>query len=83
MTFFNQLNAWLESKRLGRRYKELSAHQEISTVRYSSLKPPRVSGRSLTLFHRPKTMWFAVQIVFFAVLAAWTVKNYVHVLKNF
>jgi hypothetical protein len=56
--------------------------QTVLTYRMAARKPPVIQSRSFELFHRPRTIWTVAQILAFAILAVWTVKNYIHVLHS-
>jgi len=55
----------------------------VATYRYSAEKPERVGNGSFQLFHRPRVMRTLLQIIGFGALAAWTVRNYVHIIQHF
>lgn len=65
-----------------RRKRVEARSQHLGTYFCAEIKPPRVSGRSFALFYRSKALWNFTQAVFFVVLAYWTLKNYIAVIKS-
>ncbi|MBS1985087.1 MAG: hypothetical protein JST16_13035 [Bdellovibrionales bacterium] len=73
---------WSAFTASSRRRRAESRSQTLGTYFCSDVKPTLVSGRSFELFYRSRFAWTLVQIVFFSLLAAWTLKNYVAVIKS-
>ena len=67
---------------LYRRYRLDTKRGTIETYRYGTEKPERMAGRPLELFYKSRPLWVALQIMAVVAIAAWTVQNYIHMLKS-
>ncbi len=59
-----------------------SLSQDVGVFRFTNMKPARVTNRSFSLFYRPRFWILAIQFVFLFILAVWTAKNYLDVLRS-
>jgi hypothetical protein len=81
--FFSSLFSFLSRIKIQNRNRHLKTHHSLlSTYRFGREKPTVVQTKPLELFHHSRPLRIFLQIVLLSALTLWTVKNYLHFLKD-
>jgi|GEM_PF-2351907 len=79
----NFLNFVSQLVRIRRRDGRLASRtQEVGVYLCSQTKPPVVTHRKIELFVKPRVAWTILQASAALAVGAWTVSNYMHVIRS-
>ncbi len=80
---FQVIWAWVQRRRIFFRNRTLQTkHSVVSVYRCHTEKPSLVYAKPLELFYHSRPVRVFFQILLITALTVWTVKNYVHILKD-
>lgn len=72
---------WLRAQSRAKKFNP--RHSQVALVAIKTGRPSNVAARPVELFYKPRAFKTVAQFAVLAVILAWTIKNYIHVIATF